>query len=40
MSKNVLITGVTGMVGSHLLDYLVDNTDWNIWGHAALAFPS
>lgn len=20
------------MVGSHLLDYLVDNTDWNIWG--------
>lgn len=32
MTKNVLITGVTGMVGSHLLDYLIDSTDWNIWG--------
>lgn len=32
MRKNVLITGITGMVGSHLLDYLIDNTDWNIWG--------
>ena len=30
--KNVLITGVTGMVGSHLLDYLIKNTDWNIYG--------
>lgn len=28
----MLITGITGMVGSHLLDYLIDNTDWNIWG--------
>ena len=27
-----LITGVTGMVGSHLLDYLVSNTDWDISG--------
>ncbi len=32
MTKNVLITGVTGMVGSHLLDFLIENTDWNIWG--------
>jgi GDP-mannose 4,6-dehydratase len=32
MSKKVLITGITGMVGSHLLDYLIDNTDWTIWG--------
>ena len=32
MSKNVLITGITGMVGSHLLDFVIDNTDWNIWG--------
>jgi len=32
MRKNVLITGITGMVGSHLLDFLIDNTDWNIWG--------
>ena len=32
MKKKVLITGVTGMVGSHLLDYLIENTDWEIWG--------
>ena len=32
MTKTALITGVTGMVGSHLLDYLVDNTEWNIVG--------
>jgi len=29
---NVLITGITGMVGSHLVDYLIENTDWNIYG--------
>lgn len=29
---NVLITGLTGMVGSHLADYLLANTDWNIYG--------
>jgi len=28
----VLITGITGMVGSHLADYLIENTDWNIVG--------
>lgn len=27
-----LITGITGMVGSHLADYLLENTDWNIYG--------
>ncbi|MEG6512204.1 GDP-mannose 4,6-dehydratase [Desulforamulus ruminis] len=32
MTKRVLITGITGMVGSHLLDYLIENTDWQIWG--------
>lgn len=32
MKKNVLITGITGMVGSHLADYLLANTDWNIYG--------
>lgn len=26
------ITGITGFVGSHLLDYLIDNTDWEIHG--------
>jgi len=27
-----LITGCGGFVGSHLAEYLVDNTDWDIWG--------
>lgn len=27
-----LITGITGMVGSHLADYLLDNTRWDIYG--------
>ena len=29
---NCLISGVTGMVGSHLVDFLIDNTNWNIHG--------
>ena len=32
MKKKVFITGITGMVGSHLLDYLVKKTDWQIHG--------
>ncbi len=32
LHKRVLITGITGMVGSHLLDYLIEHTDWEIWG--------
>lgn len=32
MAKRALITGVTGMVGSHLVDYLLDNSDWEIYG--------
>ena len=28
----VLITGITGMVGSHLADYLLNHTDWFICG--------
>ena len=32
MSKKVFITGITGMVGSHLLDYLVKKTKWQIHG--------
>lgn len=32
MSTKVLITGVTGMVGSHLADYLLEHTDWDIHG--------
>ena len=30
--KKALITGVTGMVGSHLADYLLENTDWDVYG--------
>src|SRR5579862_9602470 len=30
--KRAFITGITGMVGSHLADYLLDNTDWDIIG--------
>ncbi len=29
---NALITGITGMVGSHLTDYLLENTDWDVHG--------
>ena len=29
---NCLITGITGMVGSHLLDFLLEKTNWNIFG--------
>lgn len=27
-----LITGITGMVGSHLADYLLKNTEWDVYG--------
>lgn len=27
-----LITGITGFVGSHLADYLLEHTDWEIYG--------
>lgn len=30
--KKALITGITGMVGSHLADFLLENTDWHIYG--------
>lgn len=32
MVKKALITGITGMVGSHLADYLLENTDWDVFG--------
>lgn len=32
MTKKALITGVTGMVGSHLADFLLANTDWDVYG--------
>ncbi len=31
-TKRALITGITGMVGSHLADYLLARTDWEIYG--------
>lgn len=30
--KKAFITGITGMVGSHLADFLLQNTDWYIYG--------
>lgn len=30
--KNVLVTGASGFVGSHLIEYLLARTDWNIVG--------
>lgn len=28
----ILITGIAGMVGSHLTDYILENTDWEVHG--------
>ena len=30
--KKAFITGITGMVGSHLVDFLLENTDWEVYG--------
>lgn len=32
MTKKVLITGVTGQDGSYMVDFLLENTDHEIWG--------
>ena len=32
MKKRALITGIAGMVGSHLLDFLIEKTDWDVYG--------
>ena len=32
MVKKILITGITGMVGSHLADFIIENTDWEVYG--------
>ena len=34
-----LITGFTGMVGSHLADYLLKNTNWKIYGEGRWRSP-
>ena len=31
-TNRALITGITGMVGSHLADFLMKNSDWDIYG--------
>ena len=33
---NVLITGICGMVGSHLADYLLEKTDYNTYKMSGL----
>lgn len=30
--RSALITGITGMVGSHLADYLLEHTEWDVYG--------
>jgi GDP-mannose 4,6-dehydratase len=32
MTQRALITGITGMVGSHLADYLLTHTNWEVHG--------
>jgi len=32
MSKRILITGSAGFVGSHLVEHLIENTDWHVIG--------
>jgi GDP-mannose 4,6-dehydratase len=39
VAKRALITGISGMVGSHLADYLLENTDWQIYGMARWRSP-
>lgn len=39
MAQKALITGITGMVGSHLADYLLAETDWEIYGMARWRSP-
>src|SRR5260221_9603520 len=31
-ARRALITGITGMVGSHLAEYLLEQTDWDVVG--------
>jgi len=37
--KRALITGITGMVGSHMADFLLANTDWEIYGQCRWRSP-
>ena len=31
-ARRALITGITGMVGSHLAEFLLEKTDWDVIG--------
>jgi GDP-mannose 4,6-dehydratase len=37
--KRALITGITGMVGSHMADFLLAKTDWTIYGQCRWRSP-
>ena len=39
MKERVLITGITGMVGSHLLDFILNKTNFDIFGFARWRSP-
>ncbi len=39
MAERAFITGITGMVGSHLADHLLEHTDWEIIGLARWRSP-
>lgn len=32
MAKTLLLTGIGGFIGSHTMEHILDNTDWNIVG--------
>lgn len=38
-TPRAFITGITGMVGSHLAEYLIANTDWEVYGLARWRSP-
>lgn len=40
MKTSALITGITGMVGSHMADFLLKETDWDIYGMCRWRSPS
>src|SRR3990167_230399 len=35
MTKTILLTGISGFIGCHIMDHLLVNTDWNITGIAS-----
>lgn len=35
MSKRVLLTGISGFIGSHVMEHILANTDWDIVGIAS-----